>query len=104
MLRKITATWKRKVTQDTASGMELSVQTVGTVMGYLLPLPAQVRATMVVSGELIEALFLSLSPIDDMRAGDLLEINGTTYEVRRVQVGKVNCFRGLAEVSAVVTN
>lgn len=80
------------------------MQTVGTVMGYLLPLPAQVRATMVVSGELIEALFLSLSPIDDMRAGDLLEINGTTYEVRRVQVGKVNCFRGLAEVSAVVTN
>jgi len=104
MLRKITAVWKRKVTQDTSSGMELSVQTVGTIMGYLLPLPAQVRATMVVSGELIEALFLSLSPIDDMRAGDLLEINGTTYEVRRVQVGKVNCFRGLAEVSAVVTN
>jgi hypothetical protein len=104
MLRKITAVWKRKVTQDTASGMEISIQTVKTIMGYLLPLPTQVRATMFASGELIEALFLSLSPIEGMKAGDLLEIGGTTYEVRRVQVGKVNCFRGLVEVSAVVTN
>ena len=104
MLRKITATWKRKVTQDTSSGMELSIQTVKEIKGYLLPLPAQVRATIIVSGELIEALFLSLSPINGMKAGDLLEINGTTYEVKRVQVDKVNYFRGLVEVSAVVTN
>jgi len=83
--------------------MEISVQTIGEIRGYLLPLSTQVRATMFASGELIEATFLSLSPIDDMKAGDLLEINGTTYEVRRVQVGKVNCFHGLAEVSAVVT-
>jgi len=104
MLHKITAVWKRKVTQDTASGMEISVKTVKEIKGYLLPLPTQVRATMFASGELIEAIFLSLSPIGDMKAGDLLEIGGTTYEVRRVQVGRVNCFHGLLEVSAVVTN
>jgi hypothetical protein len=104
MLHKITATWKRKVTQDTSSGMELSVQTVKEIKGFLLPLPTQVRVTMFASGELIEALFLSLSPIEGMKAGDLLEIGGTTYEVRRVQVGRVNCFHGLLEVSAVVTN
>ena len=103
-MRKITAVWKRKVTQDTSSGMELSIQTVREIKGYLLPLPAQVRATIIVSGELTEALFLSLSPIEGMKAGDLLVIDGTTYEVRRVQTGKVNCFRGLVEVSAVVTN
>jgi len=104
MFRRVTATWKRKVTQDTYDGMEISVQTIGEIRGYLLPLPTQVRATMLASGELIEAQFLSLSPISDMRAGDLLEIGGTTYEVRRVQVGRTNCFHGLVEVSAVVTN
>ena len=104
MFRRVTATWKRKVTQDTDDGMEISVQTVGQVRGFLLPLPTQVRATMFASGELTEALFLSLSPIDGMKAGDLLEIGGTTYEVKRVQVGKVNCFHGLVEVSAVVTD
>jgi len=83
--------------------MELSVQVVRAIKGYLLPLSSQVRATMFASGELTEAIFLSLSPIEGMKVGDLLEIGEMTYEVKRVQIGKVNCFYGLAEVSAVVT-